>query len=89
VPFAWVCRICEEHADREYASRDLAEADARLHASARHPDRTAKYRIIHGFARCQWRPRRVFSRICGKPATWAHPPGVRIHLCEQHRAEGA
>jgi hypothetical protein len=85
LPFAWLCRACRLHSDRDFASRDAVVLDAEQHFVECHRSRTAKYTVIHGFARCQWRTRRFLSRICGQSASWAHPPAVQIHLCQTHR----
>ena len=48
----------------DIASETLAEEGARRHLDERRRGSLPNYRVIHGFARCQWRPRPIFSRIC-------------------------
>jgi len=86
LPFAWLCRRCRLHAEQDLSSRESATADAQRHSNDCHPGQPARYVVVQQFARCQWR-RWLLARICGQPASWAHAPTTRIHLCEAHRAE--
>jgi len=61
-----------------------AERDVRKHVSDAHPGRSPKFTVVEGFARCQFRRRRIFARICGAPASWTHAPTGQVHLCGMH-----
>jgi|HubBroStandDraft_5_1064220.scaffolds.fasta_scaffold1106512_2 hypothetical protein len=84
-PFAWICRACRLHADRDLPNRDAAEREARRHFGEAHAGRSPKFTVVEGFARCQFR-RRFLSRICGAPASWTHAPKAQVHLCGAHLA---
>jgi hypothetical protein len=83
-PFAWICRGCRLHTERDLPDRETAEREARRHFSEAHPGRPPKFTVVEGFARCQFRRRRFFSRICGAPASWTHAPIGQVHLCAVH-----